>query len=82
MSAPDRDRWEWQPSLLALRAVAEDRFERAVRNLIALPAAVTATDVPAALVELTAAETGPSLAKYLFRHATLDQTVAHIDCGP
>jgi hypothetical protein len=34
------DRWEWSPSLLALRAVLEQRLERAVRDAVGpVPAA-------------------------------------------
>jgi hypothetical protein len=67
------DRWEWDPSLLALRAAAEERFERDLHRLVAQPVAVPADGVPRALVELTSADDGPSLARYLFRHATLGQ---------
>jgi hypothetical protein len=67
------DRWEWNPSLLALRAVAEKRFERHLRSVVGPVTPVPPDAVPRALVELTSADDGPSLAKYLHRHATLDQ---------
>ncbi|MEU1753940.1 iron-containing redox enzyme family protein [Micromonospora matsumotoense] len=65
--------WEWQPSLLALRAAAERPFEAALRRLTGpLPAALP-TGVPAALAELVAGDDGPSLARTLQREATLAQ---------
>jgi hypothetical protein len=67
------DRWEWNPSLLALRAAAEERFERDLRSVVETVPPVSPDAVPSALVELTSADDGPSLAKYLHRHATLEQ---------
>lgn len=67
------ERWEWQPSLLALRGVAEGLFEDALRRRIAHPAAVPAADIPGALRDLVAADDGPSLSGFLQRRATLEQ---------
>ncbi|MEH0936185.1 iron-containing redox enzyme family protein [Micromonospora psammae] len=65
--------WEWQPSLLALRAEAERHFETAVRRLVGpLPAALP-DGVPQALAGVVAADDGPSLAGALQRSATLEQ---------
>ncbi|MFY1593452.1 iron-containing redox enzyme family protein [Micromonospora sp. WMMD737] len=65
--------WEWQPSLLALRAYAERHFEAAVRGLVGpLPAALPG-GVPAALADVVAADDGPSLAGHLQRRASLAQ---------
>jgi hypothetical protein len=64
------DSWEWHPGLLALRAAAEERFERRLRTLVPPPA--PAGDVPGALARLVAADDGPSLAKFLQREATLE----------
>ncbi|MGC4791660.1 iron-containing redox enzyme family protein [Micromonospora sp. DT178] len=65
--------WEWQPSLLALRAYAERHFEAAVRALVGpLPAALPG-GVPAALADVVAADDGPSLAGHLQRRASLAQ---------
>src|SRR5205807_3988363 len=59
------DRWEWEPSLLALRAGLERAFERAL--LDAVPHA--GDRVPAADIDLTlreiAEEEGPSLSSYV-----------------
>ncbi|MFI7576771.1 iron-containing redox enzyme family protein [Micromonospora sp. NPDC049497] len=67
------DDWEWQPSLLALRAYAEGLFEAAVRALVGPLPAVLPGGVPAALAGVVAADDGPSLAGYLQRRATLAQ---------
>jgi hypothetical protein len=64
------DRWEWHPSLLALRAELERRFELELRE--ALPAE-DAGDVPAQLKALLAEVEGPSLSRFLEMRATLDQ---------
>jgi len=64
--------WEWQPDLLRLRAVVEGAFEAALRAAVPVPAtsARTATEVAAALFELTAADTGPSVSRYVAKRAT------------
>ncbi|MGC1211488.1 MAG: iron-containing redox enzyme family protein, partial [Micromonospora sp.] len=67
------EEWEWQPSLLALRARAERPFEAALRRLAGAPAAVLPGGVPEALVALVAADGGPSLAAALQRRGTLAQ---------
>ena len=67
------DRWEWDPSLLALRAELERAFERAL--LEAVPRA--GDRVPAADIDLTlreiAEEEGPSLSSYVKVSASLEQ---------
>jgi hypothetical protein len=72
---PDVDeRWEWEPSLLALRARLEREFEGAL--LEAVPLHRSAGDPPLeidlALRDIAAHE-GPSVARYVQRHATLEQ---------
>ncbi|MGB2572486.1 iron-containing redox enzyme family protein [Micromonospora citrea] len=67
------DDWEWQPTLLALRAVAERAFEAALRRLVGPLPAVLPAGVPRALADLVAADDGPSLAAALQRRATLAQ---------
>ncbi|MEA2478629.1 MAG: hypothetical protein QOJ07_551 [Thermoleophilaceae bacterium] len=66
------ERWEWQPSLLALRARLEERFENAMRDAIG-PDEPAPDDVPARLVELLAQAGGPPLGRYLETQATLDE---------
>ena len=65
------DRWEWQPSLLALRAGLEDAMEDALRDEIRAPAA--GDDVAAQLIALIAADDGPSLSRRLARSGTLEE---------
>jgi hypothetical protein len=67
------DGWEWQPSLLALRAAAEAPFERALRELVGPTPAVAPDEVPHALAAIVAADDGPPLAGYLQRRASLEQ---------
>ena len=57
----------------ALRAAAEERFEAALRSLVAAHPPVPADAVPRALAALVAADDGPPLAAFLQRHATLEQ---------
>jgi hypothetical protein len=69
------ERWEWEPSLLALRAALEAEFEAA------LAAAVPPLDGPlpgpeemdVALRAIADADDGPSLSRHLEREGTLEQ---------
>jgi len=65
--------WEWDPSLLALRAAAESLFEKALVTLLGDVAPVDPTAVPQLLIALSSDDGGPSLAKFIQRHATADQ---------
>jgi hypothetical protein len=65
------DRWEWEPSLLALRAALEREFEDALRRDVAAPAPRAAIDLELRAIE--EADDGPSLSKHLEREATLEQ---------
>jgi hypothetical protein len=67
------DDWEWQPTLLALRARAEAPFEAALRRLVGPLPRMLPGGVPQALADLVAADDGPSLAAALQRRATLEQ---------
>jgi Iron-containing redox enzyme len=66
------ERWEWDPSLLRLRAELERRFEDALRRAIPVEAA-PAGEVPDRLKTLIAAASGPSLSRFLEMRATADQ---------
>ena len=66
------DRWEWEPSLLALRAALEAPFEAALRELIG-PPTPPADPVPAVLRSLADDDGGPSLSRRLERSATRSQ---------
>ena len=69
------ERWEWDPSLLRLRAELERRFELALRE--ALPAdpaeAADPDELPERLKALLAASAGPSLSRFLETRASADQ---------
>src|SRR5205085_7573649 len=68
------DDWEWEPSLLRLRAQLEHDFEHALREALPpdLPANAQA-DIPSQLKELINAADGPSLSRFLEMRATADQ---------
>lgn len=65
------DDWEWDPTLLGLRAVLETAFERALHQAVdPRVAAVPADDaVDARLTALIAADDGPSMSRHLARDA-------------
>ena len=66
------ERWEWEPSVVALRASLEAAFEAALRK--ALPAEPEPIDdIADYLSALLANVEGPSLSRFLERRATLDQ---------
>lgn len=68
------DQWEGAPTLLELRRSLELRWVAGLRLLAGAPANdVTPENVPRALRDLIAADTGPSLANYLQRKATREQ---------
>src|SRR4051812_37800186 len=66
------DDWEWDPTLLRLRAGLERRHLSALRGLVG---AVTVTDEPIdrQLAALIAADDGPSLSSYMAKAGTLAQ---------
>ncbi|MDF2990456.1 MAG: hypothetical protein K0S37_970 [Microbacterium sp.] len=66
---------EWNPTLIETRRVIETAFERSLRRTVEVPAlpAPTADAVARTLFEMTGADTGPSLSRYLARKATRDQ---------
>jgi hypothetical protein len=65
-------RWEWDPSLLALRRELEEPFERAL-CAEAGHVAVEGRSVPGMLIELSAENDGPSLSSFLAREGTREQ---------
>src|SRR4051812_16700550 len=66
------DAWEWDPDLLRLRALLEQRHLAALRELVG-EVEVTDDPVDQQLAALIAADDGPSLSRYLARHGTLEQ---------
>src|SRR3954451_16188136 len=70
------ERWEWEPSLLALRSVLEDIFEGGLFYAIGPPddeARIAPEDMDVALRGVADAKDAPSLSEHLERDGTLDQ---------
>ncbi|WP_026551734.1 iron-containing redox enzyme family protein [Arthrobacter sp. H20] len=67
--------WEWNPDLIAARRFLEQAYEAQLRSATTLPElpAPTSADVAAGLFELTGADGGPSMAKYVAKQATEEQ---------
>ncbi|MFB7250191.1 iron-containing redox enzyme family protein [Microbacterium sp. NPDC056234] len=66
---------EWDPELISTRRMLEERFEQALRAQVPQPdpPAHTADAVARSLFALTAADSGPSVARHLARTATPEQ---------
>jgi Iron-containing redox enzyme len=71
------DRFEWNPATIAARVALESAFEQQLRALISVPSLPHANSeaVAAALFELTSADTGPSLSRFVASRATREQLV-------
>jgi hypothetical protein len=69
------DAWEWHPAVLELCAAIEPAFEQTLRDRVPLPPLPEpgVDSVAAALFELAAADTGPSVSRYLAKKATDEQ---------
>jgi hypothetical protein len=68
------ERWEWEPSLLALRRDLEDRFEAELLASVPRTAeAVAPEEMDVALRAIDDADDAPSLSTYLERDGTLEQ---------
>jgi hypothetical protein len=70
------ERWEWEPSLLALRAELEARFERALEAAVPPPhhrELPTPEEMDVALRAIAESDDGPSLSRHLERDGTLEQ---------
>src|SRR3954447_2616249 len=68
------ERWEWEPSLLALRAQLEADFEAALVAAMPRPDAEPAPeDMDVALRAIADGDDGPSLSRYLERAGTLEE---------
>jgi hypothetical protein len=65
------DRWEWAPSLLALRGALEQRFEADLRRAVPAPRPQAPVDFELRAIE--AADERPSLSRHLERDGTLEQ---------
>lgn len=79
------DRWEWEPGVIAVRLLLEEPFEQALRGAAqnwdggqegagALSSAEPVSDAVAnVLFGLAAADSGPSVSRYVAKKATLEQ---------
>jgi hypothetical protein len=69
------DAWEWQPGLVRVRGELERAFERELRDVVVIPELPEPTRAAVArtLSEITAAEGGPSLSRFLAKKATDEQ---------
>ena len=67
--------WEWNAGLLQVRSAIETAFERELRREVPVPPlpGPDAETIAAALFRLTAPAPGPSLARFVAKHATLEQ---------
>jgi Iron-containing redox enzyme len=72
-------RWEWEPSLLALRRELEAATERALEDELGPPAdGVEPEEMDLALRAIAEAEEGPSLSQHIERDADVDQVLEFI----
>ncbi len=70
------ERWEWSPSLLALRGALEERFEAALRDAVGPVGTLPAADrMDVALRAIEEAGEAPSLSRHIEREATLDHVL-------
>jgi len=69
------ERWEWEPSLLALRAALEAAFEAGLDAALRgwTPPRADATTMDLALRAIADADDGPSLSRHLESQGTLEQ---------
>jgi hypothetical protein len=67
------DRWEWEPSLLALRSRLEEQFEQALLEVVPLSDDGVVADEMDLALRAVAEQEGPPLSTYVQRKATLEQ---------
>lgn len=69
------EQWEWHPGLLAGRALIEAAFEQQLRAAVELPDldAATSDDVAQTLFSMAAADSGPSMSRYVAKKASEEQ---------
>jgi hypothetical protein len=67
------DRWEWEPSLLAVRRQLEDAFLSRVADEVGPPRPVPPVAVLPALRELAEGDDGPSLSRFMAESGSLEQ---------
>ena len=64
------ERWEWTPSLLGFRAMLEARFQAGLDALVSPCSSEESLDVGGSLQRLVAADSGPSLSRYVETQAS------------
>jgi hypothetical protein len=70
------DRWEWDPSQLAVRAALEARLETALRERLGPPdGAVAPEEMDVALRAVLDADDGPSVSSYIERDAGASEVI-------
>jgi hypothetical protein len=70
------ERWEWQPSLLALRGALEERFEAALREAVGdVGPAPAPEEMDLALRAIEEADEAPSVSRHVEREATAEQVL-------
>jgi hypothetical protein len=72
------ERWEWSPSLLALRARLEAQFELGLAELVGAWTPAEALDVGSALQLLVAEDDGPPLSRFAETQASQEQMIEHV----
>jgi hypothetical protein len=73
------ERWEWSPSLLALRQALEERFEAAVRAATGpITEAPAPEEMDVALRAIEDADDAPSVSRHIERDATLEQVLEFV----
>jgi hypothetical protein len=73
------ERWEWSPSLLALRGALEERFERALRDAVGPVGPVPpAADFDLALRAIEDADEAPSISRHIERDASLEEVLEFV----
>src|ERR671932_2419694 len=70
------DGWEWEPSLLAVRAALEERFDAALVERVGPPSdGVAPEEMDLALRAIADADEAPSVSNHIERDATLEQVL-------
>ncbi|HEY6398069.1 MAG TPA: iron-containing redox enzyme family protein [Solirubrobacteraceae bacterium] len=67
------ERWEWEPSLLALRRSFEQRFEQSLQHAVPLESCSTSPEDVDLALRSVAEEEAPSLSTFVQRKATIEQ---------
>jgi hypothetical protein len=67
------ERWEWEPSLLALRRELEHQFEGSLLQAVPFAPHPSRTEEISGVLRAIAGQNGPSVARFVQRSATLEQ---------